>query len=112
MQDLEIYNSSYAEKYLKTIRSTYTQLKSAAIADEVAEHLPTTTGGPLPKPRHLVLDIGGNINGTVKHGLRGALERRSDNILYVPLDLSPAYFDAHFLKSKDPQIDVYPTSNG
>lgn len=102
--DKGIYNGEYAQKYLKTIKTPYTQLKCETVADAIAAR---TT-----RPSSVVIDFGGNIHGTVKNGLRGALERRDDSVRYVPVDLSADYFNADFLKCEDPSVEVYSDSPG
>ena len=78
-----MYNERYAARYIEhTLGSSYTQHKNRVIA-ELARFLDAAQ----------VLDLGSNVNGTVKRNgsLRYKLSRRG--IDYVGLDLSQSYFD-------------------
>lgn len=101
-----LYGPAYAEHYvLGTINSPYTQLKCAAIANVVTQRAGDNA-------RSTVVDFGGNIHGTVKQGLRGAIEARNPGVTYLPLDLIPEYFDPDFLKKIDPNIETFDDPRG
>ena len=103
MQDETLhYGKMYAEKYINTIKRPYTQLKNRRIASYIDQGISSQTTAPI------IVDIGGNIHGTVACGVKAAILKRRTEIYYIAVDVDKAYFDPSILYAVDPTIECYP----
>src|SRR5215469_10554796 len=87
------YGKMYAEKYINTIKRPYTQLKNRRIASCIDRGISLQTTAPI------VVDIGGNIHGTVVFGVKAAILKRRTKTYYIAIDVDEAYFDPRILRA-------------
>lgn len=96
------YGKLYAEKYINTIKRPYTQLKNRRIANCIDQGISSQATAPI------VVDIGGNIHGTVVCGVKAAILQERTQAYYIAVDIDKAYFDPRILQAVDPTIECYP----
>ncbi|HEY4037036.1 MAG TPA: class I SAM-dependent methyltransferase [Ktedonobacteraceae bacterium] len=99
------YGRVYAEKYINTIKRPYTQLKNRRIASCIDQGISSQTTAPI------IVDIGGNIHGTVVCGVKAEILKRRTETYYIAVDVDEAYFDPSILHAVDPTIKCYPKNN-